>query len=91
MPMRYVNLTPELDAFVVARVESGRYVDASEVVRTGLRLLEEREMDDEAKLAALRQAIDEADASEDAEEDLFDRLDAYIDEIRAEEQCLPTA
>jgi antitoxin ParD1/3/4 len=91
MPMRNVNLTPELDAFVVARVESGRYADASEVVRNGLRLLEEREMDDEAKLAALRQAIDEADASEDAEEDLFDRLDAYIDKIGAEEQCLPTA
>ena len=91
MPTRNVNLTPELDAFVAARVESGRFANASEVVRNGLRLLEERELENHAKLIALRQAIDEADASDDADEDLFDQLDAYIDEITSgERQCLPT-
>lgn len=36
-----VSLTPELDRFVVEKVESGRYTSASEVVREALRLLEE--------------------------------------------------
>lgn len=38
-----VSLTPELVAFVTAQVQPGRYGSASEVVRTGLRLLEEKE------------------------------------------------
>ena len=35
-----VSLTPELEKFVAAKVESGRYTSASEVVREALRLLE---------------------------------------------------
>ncbi len=35
-----VSLTPELEKFVSAKVESGRYNSASEVVREALRLLE---------------------------------------------------
>ncbi len=34
-----VSLTPELDEFVNAKVSSGLYNSASEVVREGLRLL----------------------------------------------------
>jgi Arc/MetJ-type ribon-helix-helix transcriptional regulator len=33
MPTRNVNLTEELDRFVLEKVESGRYENASEVVR----------------------------------------------------------
>lgn len=40
MPMN-VSLTKELQAFVSRKVKSGRYTSASEVVREGLRLLEE--------------------------------------------------
>jgi antitoxin ParD1/3/4 len=38
-----VSLTSELEKFVSAKVESGRYNSASEVVREALRLLEERD------------------------------------------------
>ena len=38
-----VTLTPQLEAMIRERVDSGRYASASEVVREGLRLLEERE------------------------------------------------
>jgi antitoxin ParD1/3/4 len=38
-----VSLTPELEKFVSAKVGSGRYNSASEVVREALRLLEEHE------------------------------------------------
>jgi len=66
-----VNLTQELDSFVLARVESGRFENASEVVRAALRTLEREEQVFEAKLAALRAAIDEGDRSGVAEGDVF--------------------
>jgi Bacterial antitoxin of ParD toxin-antitoxin type II system and RHH len=39
MPARNENLTNELDRLVASRVKSGRYANASEVVRSALRLL----------------------------------------------------
>jgi antitoxin ParD1/3/4 len=74
MPTRNVNLTDALDSFVLAKVESGRYENASEVVRAALRTLEREERRFEAKLAALRKAIDEGDESGVAEGSSFDRL-----------------
>lgn len=71
MPTRNVNLTKELDNFVVARVESGRFENASEVVRAALRTLERDERLYETKLATLRAAIDEGDASGVVEGDVF--------------------
>jgi antitoxin ParD1/3/4 len=38
-------------------VQSGRYQNASEVMREGLRLLQQRDAKDEARLAALREAV----------------------------------
>jgi antitoxin ParD1/3/4 len=46
-------------AFIEAQVSEGRYSSASDVVRAGLRLLEEQE----AKLAALRAALIEGEES----------------------------
>ena len=69
MPTRNVNLTEELDQFVLAKVESGRYENASEVVRAALRTLEREEQEYEAKLATLRTAIDDGDTSGVAEGD----------------------
>ncbi|HXB69135.1 MAG TPA: type II toxin-antitoxin system ParD family antitoxin [Candidatus Acidoferrales bacterium] len=74
MPTRNVNLTDELDRFVLAKVKSGRYENASEVVRAALRTLECEEQQHEAKLTALRVAIDEGDASGIAEENVFARV-----------------
>jgi antitoxin ParD1/3/4 len=74
MPTRNVNLTDELDSFVLTKVKSGRYENASEVVRAALRTLEREELQDEAKLAALRAAIDQGDASGVAEDGVFARV-----------------
>jgi len=74
MPTRNVNLTDALDRFVAAKVKSGRYENASEVMRAGLRTLEREEREYEAKLAALRAAIDEGDASGIAERNVFRRV-----------------
>jgi antitoxin ParD1/3/4 len=53
-----VTLPPELEAFVEERVASGRFATAGEVVREGLRLLEEREQEREAVLSELRREIE---------------------------------
>ena len=74
MPTRNVNLTDELDRYVAAKIKGGRYENASEVVRAGLRILEREEQQYEAKLAALRAAIDEGDASGIAKVHVFRRV-----------------
>lgn len=57
MTARNVNLTDHLAQFIDLNVESGRFQNASEVVREALRLLERQQQEDELKLEALRQAI----------------------------------
>ena len=74
MPTRNVNLTPELDLFVASKVEAGLYANASEVMRTALRLLERDEREHEQKLAALRVAIDQGIASGVVEPGVFSRV-----------------
>lgn len=54
MPTRNINLTEELDAAIRARVASGRYENASEVVRAALRVLADDEERQEAHVDALR-------------------------------------
>ena len=76
MPTRNVNLTEELDRFVASKIDSGRFDNASEVVRAALRTLEREEQEYELKLALLRRAIDEGDASGIAEGDVFARIRA---------------
>ena len=50
MPTRNVNLTEHFDRFIETGVTSGRFGNASEVVREGLRLLEQREQEHKAEL-----------------------------------------
>ena len=52
-----VSLTPELEQYVSAKVESGRYNSASEVVREALRLLEEQEHVRAARLGEFNQEL----------------------------------
>ncbi len=74
MPTRNVNLTPELDRFIAAKVEAGLYANASEVMRSALRLLERDERENEMKMAALQAAIDQGMASGIAEPGVFSRI-----------------
>jgi antitoxin ParD1/3/4 len=83
MPTRNVSLTLELDAFIAPKVEGGLYANASEVMRTALRLLEKQDREYEQKMAMLQAAIAEGDAGGDAEEGVFDRVYSYIDELGA--------
>lgn len=54
-----ISLTEKDDAFIAAQVDSGEFGNASEVVRAGLRLLEQHQL----RLAALRKAVAEGDAA----------------------------
>lgn len=63
MPTQNVTLTEELAAFVEVRVKTGRYADASEVIRAALRNLEREEREYEAKMVALENALDEGEQS----------------------------
>lgn len=56
MPTRNVVLTDHQADLVEQLVASGRYQNASEVLREGLRLVEGREAEDKARLKALREA-----------------------------------
>ena len=53
-----VSLTPELDTFIHSKVESGMYHSASEVVREGLRLLQQQDQVRQAQIDQLRKEID---------------------------------
>ena len=57
VPTRNVVLTEQQAAMVARLVASGRYQNASEVLRDGLRLLQQREAEDQSRLDALRQAV----------------------------------
>jgi antitoxin ParD1/3/4 len=69
-----ISLSDHWVEFTAQQVASGRYGSTSEVVREGLRLVEERQR----KIDALNAAIDEGLASELIEN--FD-FDAYIEAI----------
>ena len=56
MPTRNVVLTDHQAHLVEKLVSTGRYQNASEVLREGLRLIEDREAQDNARLHALREA-----------------------------------
>ncbi|HYH19909.1 MAG TPA: type II toxin-antitoxin system ParD family antitoxin [Azospirillum sp.] len=74
-----VSVGERWEGFVEQIVKSGRYGSASEVVREGLRLVEERE----AKLLALKRTLDAAIAEGGActDDDIDAALAAKADEL----------
>jgi len=59
VPTRNVVLSQHQHELVEELVRSGRYQNASEVLRAGLRLLEREQANEEAKAAVLRQAAEQ--------------------------------
>ena len=83
MPTRNVVLTDHQAELVERLVESGRYQNASEVLREGLRLIESREAEEEARLKALREAARVGIADIEAGRfDAFDTADALRKHLR---------
>lgn len=74
MPTQNINLTSQMDVYVDRKIRSGKYANASEVMRAGLRALEEDEKEDQIKLKALRQALIAGEESGIAEDRVFDRI-----------------
>jgi antitoxin ParD1/3/4 len=72
-----ISLGDHFNGFIATQLEEGRYGSATEVVRAGLRLLEEHE----AKVKALQQALIEGEQSGPPE--AFDS-DAFLRQMRAE-------
>lgn len=73
-----VALSHHFENFVRQQVDSGRFNNVSEVVRAGLRLLENQEAQQAAKLQALREAVAVGLASGPGipADEVFDRLEA---------------
>lgn len=72
-----ITLGDHFESFISEQLATGRYGSASEVVRAGLRLLE----DSESKLQALRQMLIQGEESGVAEYNYQDFL-AELDEPR---------
>ena len=81
-----VHLTPELEQFARGCVESGRYNNVSEVLRSALRLLQ----DQEARRQAFQASLDEAIAEGERDgfvsaEQVLREMDEIIDNVAGPE------
>jgi antitoxin ParD1/3/4 len=92
----HVNLTPLLDEYVLAKVKSGRYNNASEVVRDALRKMQDSEI--QASFAVpnltakqindirsqVSQGLAEIERGEASEYEGEEELRSFFDEVRTE-------
>jgi len=72
-----MTLGDHFDGFITDQVDNGRYASASEVVRAGLRLLE----DNENKVATLRRLLEEGEKSGTAEYNFESFMNELDDEL----------
>ncbi len=88
MPTRNVNLTEHFDRFIEDGITSGRFSNASEIVREGLRLLEQRELENKAKIERLRalakEGFDAIDRGDYVTLNSDEEIDAFVDQVRRE-------
>ena len=88
MPTRNVNLTEHFDRFIETGITSGRFSNASEVVREGLRLLEQREQEDKARIdwlrGAAKEGFDAADRGDYVTLRSDREIDDFVDQVRRE-------
>jgi len=93
VPTRNVNLTEHYHEFVEAQVSSGRFKNASEVMRAGLRLLETETAVETTKLDILRrlaaEGFEELDQGQGTELNNIEELSNFISQIgqRARKQA----
>lgn len=80
-----IALNSHFEAFIRQQIASGRYNNASEVVRAGLRLLEDQDRENELKLAELRTSIQKGMESgeEKNADDVLNRLEEKYRSIRS--------
>lgn len=84
MATRNVVLSQHQHELVESLVKSGRYQNASEVLREGLRLLEREQVEETAKVGVLRQASEEgwSDLASGRFDDIEDEsLDDFIGQL----------
>jgi antitoxin ParD1/3/4 len=85
MPTRNVLLTKRQEKLIETLVESGRYQNASEVLRDGLRLVEQRGAEDATKLKVLREAarvgVAALERGEFKEFENIEDLEAYLTDL----------
>jgi antitoxin ParD1/3/4 len=85
MPTRNVVLTKQQEELIETLVDSGRYQNASEVLREGLRLVQQREAQDAATLKALRSAtragFEALDRGDFKEFDSIEELESYLNAV----------
>lgn len=84
MPTRNVVLTDHHERVIDHLVKTGRYQNASEVLREGLRLIEQREAENAARLKALQEAARVGMAAvERGDVRSFDTSEVLMDHLRA--------
>ena len=84
MPTKNVNLSERHDRFIRQSVKGGQYRNASEVVRAGLRLLEQHREQEQLKLSALQRLAVDAFAAIDRGEHVsvpLDGIDDFLNSI----------
>jgi len=88
MPTRNVNLTNHLDQVIEKGIKSGRFGNASEVVREALRLLEQRQQQEKAWIAWVKaeakKGFDQIDTGDYTELNSEKDLEEFMDQIWAE-------
>jgi len=79
-----VSLTPELEKLIEEKVKSGLYNSASEVVRAGLRLVQQQDEMHQAKLAELRREVQIGINAADREDfHDYDSVEDFAKDIKA--------